>query len=1252
MQARRSKSPTSFIYQSIISILCLISFLSSSIAPVFSAPAVIRSIDFSSYTRDDYQDGIKDLADIPLYDSPLRLRNASVENLAPAISSEQTHTDGLDEDLVNQLLEDNQLYFYDEGRITAASVFSHDRDLVKQLIKILRDKNTSDEDASIYIAGLLPLLLADRHIAELALSDAKTALSGVTSGDNGLSQSDLNKAEANLRTAEQGFASGIDALIKAQADNAVIHFSKAWEFSRRVLDNLNLEYEADSDQDGVLNIIELRIGSSPHNEDTDGDGLTDEYEIDYLIPYTDPSSPDSDNDGISDFMEDIDEDNLSNGDEMYLGTDPLDPDSDGDGLLDGDEILIGTDPLQRDTDQDGLTDESEVFLYSDPLQVDTDNDGIGDGEELHYQIVYSDYQNISVEIFGMGDHRSSFWSSQLADSPFDDVPGLKKEFINLATELPLDSAMIRYVYGNITIPAGNEDQVRLVLYDASNYEMIIPPNQDIDVVNNVVTAEVDFLGPVGVIYLPEWNSPPVQEAKLTLQQSESVHDEADDPDLPQPTPIPSDIEPPASKMVQLSESIQTGCNDGRCIYQVSTGSDDAGTDPRFGACVNSVSANEIYIGECPAGQDITSGFHFQNINLPQGIDITRAYLEFTVDGPYSSSMKITFKGEAVGDSAPFTYYSFPSDRDVGEESVNWQIPASDQWELGMTRQSPDLTNIVQEILDRGDWQSGNALTIIAENAVPAQGEHRRVIGYERPIWYPGIEYAARLVILVGDQDSDGDGLTDSQETSGFLTQFNRRVYTNPHKLDTDGDGIPDGQEVIIGSGRARIISDPNKMDTDGDGLEDFIELRGLTYALDPFSSDSDGDKLSDGQEINVYGTDPWERDTDGDNVNDYQEIIDGDDPLKAGRRMPYKKVVHEFMEGAIKGDFGIGQNDNNNIPFFVGLLTSGLISVIPTPVTYVLGLLADIRDLIAAFSQGNLLDKTVMVLALLPYIGEAGDVFGTTIRYLARYPGMGDEVILLLTRLDWVWKKIPEAKQLDTLKASWTDEVIDALSEKGFSPTRLAELSETGVDLKHLSNALDPIFEAYPGLADYLKNIHISKSGILKGDLLTANLKGLSEAGAAGKTRSVRAYLNNIKGAYTQFISKNKRIAQGWINIQDVPHINAAGFDAVLEQGGVFRLLEAKAASNPLTKKAISNYFEISKGELIFNIEYFIEHINKVDPREILRAGNIEVEFFINSPESAQMASKLLDLLGGTIGKYEFEGVVHEVDIIIKAVTQ
>ncbi len=69
---------------------------------------------------------------------------------------------------------------------------------------------------------------------------------------------------------------------------------------------------------------------------------------------------------VDDGSEDSDGDGLSDETELEIGTDPQDPDTDNDGLNDGREVQLGTDPNNADTDGDGFNDGFEVNVGSDP----------------------------------------------------------------------------------------------------------------------------------------------------------------------------------------------------------------------------------------------------------------------------------------------------------------------------------------------------------------------------------------------------------------------------------------------------------------------------------------------------------------------------------------------------------------------------------------------------------------------------------------------------------------------------------------------------------------------------------------------------------------------------------------------------------------------------------------------------------------------------------------------------------------------
>lgn len=159
--------------------------------------------------------------------------------------------------------------------------------------------------------------------------------------------------------------------------------------------------------------------------------------------------------------------------------------------------------------------------------------------------------------------------------------------------------------------------------------------------------------------------------------------------------------------------------------------------------------------------------------------------------------------------------------------------------------------------------------------------------------------------LIGEEDTDGDGLTNNEElelgTDPFVADTDedglsdseevRQWFTDPLLPDTDGDSLTDGEEVLEhgtdplnpdtdsdGLSDAEEIlrsTDPRNPDTDGDGLIDGDEAERET---DPRNADTDGDGLQDGEEVDL-GTNPRNPDTDNDRLNDGREQEIGTDPL-------------------------------------------------------------------------------------------------------------------------------------------------------------------------------------------------------------------------------------------------------------------------------------------------------------------------------------------------------------------------------------
>jgi hypothetical protein len=149
--------------------------------------------------------------------------------------------------------------------------------------------------------------------------------------------------------------------------------------------------------------MNVRPGDEIVHVDSDGDGLTDEEELDVDFNHngridadevgraTDPTLRDTDGDGLSDYFER----KLSTIDNAL---DPLDPtdsgcpygaetfDRDRDGMTDCEETIKGTLYNNPDTDSDGIPDGIEFAMGTNPLEeqyvMDSDFDGIPDWLEV------------------------------------------------------------------------------------------------------------------------------------------------------------------------------------------------------------------------------------------------------------------------------------------------------------------------------------------------------------------------------------------------------------------------------------------------------------------------------------------------------------------------------------------------------------------------------------------------------------------------------------------------------------------------------------------------------------------------------------------------------------------------------------------------------------------------------------------------------------------------------------------------------
>jgi hypothetical protein len=137
---------------------------------------------------------------------------------------------------------------------------------------------------------------------------------------------------------------------------------------------------------------------------------------------------------------------------------------------------------------------------------------------------------------------------------------------------------------------------------------------------------------------------------------------------------------------------------------ISAGSDDAEEDGLLG---------NVYIDsvDVPLGDYIT-GMRFSSVPIPNGATISNAYIKFTASWTDTLACSLTFNGEDAVNPATFTAGSGTfgiSGRSKTGASVPW---SPGNWTADDQYDSPDLSSIVQQIVNLGGWSSGNPMVII------------------------------------------------------------------------------------------------------------------------------------------------------------------------------------------------------------------------------------------------------------------------------------------------------------------------------------------------------------------------------------------------------------------------------------------------------------------------------------------------------------------------------------------------------------
>lgn len=241
----------------------------------------------------------------------------------------------------------------------------------------------------------------------------------------------------------------------------------------------------------------------------------------------------------------------------------------------------------------------------------------------------------------------------------------------------------------------------------------------------------------------------------------------------------------AQLILEYDVNSANGCVAGTHTYQVQSQSNNA---------------EEATNGYQSTGSELTFkpksnsyiGMRFNNIAIPQGATITNAYMMFTAYRNRSKSgsgFTISAANEAnPGDFSGYTRYLL---RDKPKTAaVAWtNIPT---WYKNSTYQSPDITAVVQQIVNRGDWVSGNSMMMIASSITGNRGAYT----------YSGKPSgAAQLVIEFQGNATPGTAATVRSHLINKIDELTASGYTPIVDTLYEAASYYGGQPVYYGKAR-------------------------------------------------------------------------------------------------------------------------------------------------------------------------------------------------------------------------------------------------------------------------------------------------------------------------------------------------------------------------------------------------------------------------------------------------------------------
>jgi hypothetical protein len=703
----------------------------------------------------------------------------------------------------------------------------------------------------------------------------------------------------------------------------------------------------DTDGDGYRDGTEVNLGTKPLDNtspdnvcaDNDFDGLCNEYE---LNAKTKVNQFDTDGDGLSDWFE------------LTVSlTDPLVQDTDGDGLSDGLEVRITeTDPLLADTDQDGLPDGQEVLLGLEPTLPDTDGNGIIDADETGYDFSLQLTSILFISDLpyykAVSDNRKTTsagtcYKTMIADhepqiiayTHEPQISDVSKQEIafgasDWAQVLRFDAANNQFV-SSIELSSLPDIELTALEYDVFDSSIIYLGFSDgsihaFDAGDNKLTKLFTAQSGHAVTVILDQGDVLLVEQRMSEQQMlHSVFGKNQSTAAARAT-WTADYSYQSATWLDNSRSelliVDPVFNASQFIREIF---DANQTSPLISTDFISSSSNlsgPVFVETIESHQVLRFGSGHA-YNLTSDTWLTQLSRSFTYGISHQSHSVVALKNASTLEMTTLNtlngdkFWRFTTALEQPEFLA--VVPAGYHL-LAISKKQTTLTGASDIAFQRIILGDEN------QNALPDWWERLSGLStsadfnnYQLPLdaampdflnGDPDLDTNTPAPVLL-DSDNDGicdhwevnlfgtnplsadtdnDGARDEQEIGlvfknpldcNMMPEFS--IVSDPLVKDSDGDGLLDGYELFIS------LTNPLSADSDGDGLNDFVE-RNITNT-DPMKADSnvagkddgdldsDGDGLLDAEEIHLFNTNHLNRDTDGDGLDDFDEIfVHGSNP--------------------------------------------------------------------------------------------------------------------------------------------------------------------------------------------------------------------------------------------------------------------------------------------------------------------------------------------------------------------------------------